>query len=75
MDYQPQMGDIVIYRQPTGDANPAIIVKVLSSTTAILGYFVIGGMVGGRKPIEHGDQQGQWQTKEEYYQERSKNNE
>lgn len=66
MDYQPQMGDIVIYRQLNGDENPAIIVKVLSPTSVILGHFVLGGMIGTRTPAERGDQPEQWRPREEH---------
>ena len=61
MEQYPQMGDIVIYYQENGDMNPAIIVKVLSSTSVILGHFVVGGMVGTRQSVEQGNQPGQWQ--------------
>ena len=61
MEQEPQIGDIVLYKQENGDMNPAIIVKILSSTSVILGHFVVGGMVGTRQPVERGDQPGQWQ--------------
>jgi len=63
MERNPQMSDIVLYHQLNGDINPAIIVKVLSSTSVILGHFVIGGMVGTRDPVERGNQANQWQPR------------
>ncbi len=63
MAQDPRIGDIVLYQQEHGDMNPAIIVKFMSPTSAILGHFVVGGMVGSWQPAERGDQPGQWQIR------------
>lgn len=64
MQSEPQIGDIVLYHLEDGDVCPAIVVKVLSSTSLLLCAFVIGGVVCFRKPKERGAGPEQWEMRQ-----------
>ena len=63
MQYEPQIGDIVIYHLDSTNVCPAIVIRVLSPTSIIMTVFVEGGVSGFRRPKERGTGPEQWEPR------------
>lgn len=63
--YQPEIGDIVLFRNDDGSQTPSIVVQVVSPTEVQLYHFGIGGSGGTHDVYSRGDSAGQWQPKPE----------